>query len=414
VPVFSYTALDPTSRRVRGVIQADTTRQARSILLRQGIRTTGLDLVATKSTRSWQAPIRNIFRRLIALRQRDRILDTFENLLTLLESHVPLEEAWESLSQVKRSGALPVLHVLHEGIRIGRPMSSIMEEFPPYFDEVDVALVRAGENAGELPQALERFITRRRMAGHLLSTFGAALAYPTFLFVFGSAVIVFLTTTVIPNLNTMLVAAGGQVPWPTRVLVVVGRCITLGVLPALFATIFLAVFISRSNSALKLRIAKIALRVPVVGNAWRNWQLAQFCLVLRTLLASGIHLPAALVMAGKTAGQGAVAQSAFALKDHLLEGHDLESSAYAGKRASEADPSGFPTWLWRALAVGQAAGDLVPVLERVGERFEKAANKSASRLAAVLEPVMILIIGAFVGMIAYAALMPIIKLGGVW
>lgn len=414
MPVFSYTALDQTSRRIRGVIQADTTRQARSILLRRGIRTTGLDPVVTKSAHSWCAPIQHVFRRLIALRQRDRVLDTFENLLTLLESHVPLGEAWESLSQVTRKGSLPVLHVLHEGIRIGRPMSSMMEEFPQHFDEVDVALVRAGENAGELPQALERFITRRKMAGHLLSTFGAALAYPTFLFVFGSAVIVFLTTTVIPNLNTMLVAAGGQVPWPTRVLVVVGRCITLGVLPAFFTAVLLAILVSRGNSALKSRFAGVALRVPVVGNAWRNWQLAQFCLVLRTLLASGIHLPSALVMAGKTAGRGAVAESAFALKEHLMEGHDLESSEYAAKRASETKSNGFPPWLWRALAVGQAAGDLVPVLERVGQRFEAAANKSAGRLAAVLEPAMILIIGVFVGLIAYAALMPIIKLGGVW
>ncbi len=229
---------------------------------------------------------------------------------------------------------------------------------------------------------------------------------------FGSAVIVFLTTTVIPNLNAMLLAAGGHVPLPTRILVVAGRCISMGIVPAICAGILALIVLNRGNTVLKRTLLRWAIKIPVVGNAWRNWQLAQFCLVLRTLLASGIHLPAALVLAGKTAGEGPVARAAVALKDHLLEGHDLESSERAAPAPEDPRATGFPPWLWRALAVGQAAGDLVPVLERVGQRFEAAANKSASRLAAVLEPLMILIIGAFVGMIAYAALLPIIKLGG--
>lgn len=249
------------------------------------------------------------------------------------------------------------------------------------------------------------------MAGRLMATFGGALAYPAFLFVFGSAVIVFLTTTVIPNLNAMLLAAGGHAPWPTVLLVLMGRCISMGIVPAICAAILLLVLLNRGNSKLKRTFANWALKIPVVGNAWRHWQLAQFCLVLRTLLASGIHLPAALVLAGKTAGEGPVARAAVALKDHLLEGHDLESSQRMAPSPEEAHGVGFPPWLWRTLAVGQAAGDLVPVLERIGERFEAAANKSASRLAGVLEPAMILIIGAFVGLIAYAALLPIIKLG---
>jgi hypothetical protein len=84
------------------------------------------------------------------------------------------------------------------------------------------------------------------------------------------------------------------------------------------------------------------------------------------------------------------------------------------KRDATGEGEGFPPWLWRALAVGQATGDLVPVLERVGYRFELAATKSASRLASILEPLMILFIGGLVGLIAYGAMLPIIRLGGVW
>ncbi len=185
MPVFSYTALDPASRRVRGVIQAETPRQARSILLRRGIRTTGLDTLAMTSERSWRTPITTLVGRMIALRQRSQVLDSFENLLTLLESHVPLEEAWDSLAQGSRNKGksgrtLSVVHALHEGVRMGRPMSAVMEAFGQHFDAVDVALLQAGENSGELAQAVSRFCTRRRMAGHLLSTFAGRWPTPRF------------------------------------------------------------------------------------------------------------------------------------------------------------------------------------------------------------------------------------------
>jgi len=417
VPVFSYTAIDPRARRVEGVVQAETPRQARMILLQRGIRTTALNPLAAAEKRSWKQGFTRLATRIAALRQRDRILDAFENLLTLLESHVPLEEAWDSLAQGGGGGgnALPVLHQLHDAIRLGRPMSSVMEEFPEHFDAVDVALLQAGEDSGELAEAIARFTTRRRMAGKLLSTFMGAMAYPIFLLVFGSAVVVFLTTKVIPNVNAMLLAAGGEVPLPTRILVTIGQLITLGIVPAILCVLALAIILNRRKSTFNLWLIRQTLKVPIIGKAWRHWQLAQFCLVLRTLLASGIHLPAALLLAGKTAGDGPVRRAAFALKEYLMEGHDLETSGDRGTQANdEGGGDGFPPWLWRALAVGQAAGDLVPVLERVGLRFEAAATKSAGRLAAILEPLMILIIGLLVGLVAYAALLPIIKLGGVW
>jgi len=413
VPVFSYIAIDPDARRVKGVVQAETPRQARIILLQRGIRATGLNSLTAAVKPSWKQGLTHLTTRIAALRQRDRVLDAFENLLTLLESHVPLEEAWDSLAQGGGGNTLPMLHQLHDAIRLGRPMSSVMAEFPEHFDAVDVALLQAGEDSGELAEAIARFTTRRRMAGKLLSTFMGAMAYPVFLLVFGSAVVVFLTTKVIPNVNAMLLAAGGQVPLPTRVLVATGQLITLGIVPAILCVLALAIVCSRRKSALNLWLKRLALKVPIIGRAWRHWQLAQFCLVLRTLLASGIHLPAALLLAGQTAGDGPVRRAAFALKEYLMEGHDLETSGDRGAGANEGG-EGFPPWLWRALAVGQAAGDLVPVLERVGLRFEAAATKSAGRLAAILEPLMILIIGLLVGLVAYAALLPIIKLGGVW
>jgi general secretion pathway protein F len=412
MPVFRYQALDPTSRRVRGIMRADSTHQARAQLLAQGLRTTRLQETALAPDRhlgSWGERLRD---GLGALRQRDRILETFENLLTLLESHVPLEEAWDMLmrGQKRRAPTPAVWHQIHEAVRLGTPLWPVLERFPRHFDAADVALLRAGEETGELPAALERFIARRQMAGKLLSQFLGALAYPAFLLVFGSAVVIFLTTRVLPNLNSLLRAAGGQIPWPTRMLMVVGQGLSWGIVPLLISVILTIALAGRTQLRWRHGFILWLWRLPVLGRAWRDWQLAQFCLVLKTLLASGIHLPTALLLAGGTAGTGPIAQAAQTLRAQLLEGYDLSAPAAGAAQ----DPQGFPLWLWRALAVGQASGDLVPVLERVGQRFEHAATRSAARLAALVEPVMILAIGVMVGLVAYGALLPIIRLGGVW
>jgi type II secretory pathway component PulF len=434
VPVFSYTALDPAARRVRGRIRADSPRQARALLLGRGVRPTDLTAQADGA----EAPgggirgaVAQAGRRLLALRQRERVLDALENLLTLLESHVPLEAAWDGLVRPEATngrraatrGVPDVLLHLHEAVRLGRPLWAAMAERPAHFDAADVAIVRAGEEAGELAAALARLVARRQMAGRLLSTLAGALAYPAFLLVFGTAVVLFLTTRVLPNLTAMLAAAGGEVPLATRALMAAGRALAWGVLPAGCGLAVLLVALTGRGGRARQFLWAWAARVPVVGAAWRHWQLAQFCLVLRTLVASGVHLPAALPLAGQAAGGGAVGAAAAALRARLLEGHDLADGGYdnGGSEVGAGNDDrggggegggGFPPWLWRALAVGQATGDLVPVLERVGVRFEAAAAKSAARLAAAAEPAMILLIGLVVGLIAYGALLPIVKLGG--
>jgi general secretion pathway protein F len=282
-----------------------------------------------------------------------------------------------------------------------------MRNHPLYFDKVDIALTRAGEDAGELAIALERLVARRRLAGKLSSTLLSALAYPAFLAFFGCGVILFLAGYVIPDINAMLIAGGGTVPLLTRLLQAAAWVLSVGLIPLGLLTALATAVIVRRVPKLKSSLFRVLLRLPIVGPAWMNWQLSQFCLVLRTLLASGVQLPEALGLAGEASGEGPMSAAAQRLRQRVIEGHDL------GRLPKQMD-SGIPPWLWRALAVGQTTGDLVEVLERVGQRFEAAALRSAARVGAVLEPLMILIVGTFVGLVAYAALMPIVKLNGLW
>ena len=346
--------------------------------------------------------------RLAARRQRRTLLDTFENLLTLLESNVTLEAAWKSLVQnQKRTRGRAVIERLSRDAQAGIAMSTTMAALPHHFDVIDVALIRAGESSGALTCGLQRVVDRGHLQGRLTSTFLGAIAYPTFLLLFACVVVIFLTSTVLPNLSAMVVAGGGQIPWATQVLMGIGRALSWGLVPSLLTVVCLATLSGRTSARVRRAINRRLLRVPVLGPAYLNWQLAQFCLVLRTLLDSGVFLPEALILAGDAVADGPVRHAARVLRERVLEGHDIA----AAPPEMESD---FPAWLWQTLAVGQTSGDLSPVLERVGQRFEQSAVRSAARVAAVIEPAMILAIGLIIGLVAYATLMPVIKLGGLW
>jgi type II secretory pathway component PulF len=353
------------------------------------------------------------FRQLVAILQYNRLLEALENLATMLQSGLTHKTAWNNL--VSRSTARgksgsrvdALLYKIHDAISEGRSLAEAMSASgPDYFDSVDIAVIHAGEDAGELPMALERLIARRRLSGKLVSTLAAAMAYPMLLFVFGCGVIVFLGNSVIPDINAMLLAGGGTVPLITRALQSFASFLTFGLLPTLIVLLVIILFVLYRWPKARRRAMDILRRVPIAGSMWLSWQLAQFCLILRTLLNSAVRLPEALTLAAD-ASSGSVADSARQLRDHIIEGYELD--AFEGK----AD-TGFPPWLMQALAVGQSTGDLGTVLERVGLRSEAAAMRGAAKLGAVVEPLMILIVGTFVGLVAYGALLPIVRLNGLW
>lgn len=408
MPVFAYQALDANSRSRKGLIEADSPKAARRLLVGRGLRPAQLSPETSSShlVGSWLGVI---FGRLSALRQRKQVLEALENLVTMLQSGLNLEAAWGTLagfSSNSKSRTLPVLHRLHDAISMGVPMSEAMEKHPRIFDAIDVALVRAGEDSGELAAVLSRLVARKQLASKLSAAVLGAVAYPLFLMFFGSLVVLFLSSYVIPDINAMLIAGGGQIPFLTRCLQAAGLVLGLGLLPALLAGVLLFLFLLRRYASLKQRLINLVLRLPVIGSGWLNWQLCQLCLVLRTLVASGVQLPSALELAAKACGEGPVAQSAKDLQERLLEGHDLGDVP--------PDQGGLPPWLWRALAVGQETGELATVLERSGSRFETLALRQAARLGQVLEPALILLVGIFIALVAYGALLPIVKLGSTW
>jgi hypothetical protein len=180
--------------------------------------------------------------------RRERLLASLENLVTMLESGVALEAGLRTLATVgaRRRGKAPAgLLGLHEAIIQGRPLSAAMMGRPGEFDDVDVALVRAGEESGELTSAFRRLVARRRLGAKLSSTLATALAYPAFLMVFGGGVVVFLASYVMPDLNAMLVAGGGRVPVLTRTRQGMAWMLTIGLLPALFAIVVGGVLVMR-------------------------------------------------------------------------------------------------------------------------------------------------------------------------
>lgn len=404
MPVFTYTAIDQEARELTGVIQAENPRRARSMLLQQGLRPSDIHLFNQResSVFDWK----KWWRRYRALRERPAVLEALENLHTLLESQLSLEAAWDAIVERHTKAAVPsILLTLHDGIRSGTSLSTLLRRYPDHFDSIDTAIIQAGEASGELNAAILRLVLRRQMRSKLQTSIVGTLAYPAFLMILAICVVILLSTTVIPNLNNLLVAGGSQVPLPTRILVSAGRFLSVGLLPVSLIVLLITGFVVTAKPALRAFFTEKVSYIPLVSQIMMRWQLAQLCFLLQTLLSSGVNLAESLHLAAESLGTGRVKTAVMALHDRILHGHDL-----SGHLPGQAES--IPLWLWRALAVGQAAGNLVPILERAGQRFESLVNRDITRLSAVLEPAMILMLGGMIGFVAYAALLPIVKLGG--
>jgi len=409
VPVYSYDALNDKNSRFRGTVEAASPRSVRRLLIARGLHPTRINEVTPMKAGVRLNLLKHLFLRLQSAFFGEKLISALENVTTMLSSGVALETAWATLSS-HAAGASKfqhLLHELHEAVAHGRPFSEAMATNPIYFDRVDVALVRAGEDAGQLAESLQRLIERKRLGRRMLATSLGALTYPAFLVLVGCGVIIFLAGYVIPDLNAMIVAGGGKVPFLTQVLQIAAGALSMGLIPILLIGGLGSLFLLRKFPNARSKIALFIQRVPLIGTAWLNWQLAQFCLVLRMLLLSGVQLPAALLLASEAAGAGPLKRAAQQLHDRLLEGQNLEAP-------SEPGDSPLPDWLWQSLSVGQETGELEHVLEQVGKRFEAMAMRSAAKVGAILEPLMILVVGLFVGLVAYASLLPIIRLNTQW
>jgi len=411
MPLYRYIAdaAAPHGAPRRGELSADSAYQVRLLLRRMGLLPIRIDEVrparAARGVRRLLPAVEHVIMRLQRRRRQGALVEFYEGLATLIATGTPVTAALDTLAGDagdRRPIATTCRH-LAERLRRGDGFGDTAADpgFSGWFSPVDAALIRVAEQGGELDVVLGDLAEHHARSEQLAGKLAAALAYPALLLVFGIGVVLFLTTTTLPPLAAVLSDASVPLPWATTLLLHLGRGLLHGWPLALgmgVLVVSLVVWLIRTPV-----LARLRLKLPLVGTLIRRGQTGEAALLLARLLRGGLPLTEALVLTAPTIGNAALRRGFLTLGDEFRAGRDgavhLESCGV------------FEPVFVRIMMVGQATGELVPALETIGRRFRSSAQRLTDRLAAVLEPAVILVLAAMVGFVVYAAITPMLRLG---
>lgn len=395
MPTFRYTGVSEEGLERKGAVEAESLAAARKRLRAEGI------FPATLSEGDARG-----FAASSSLLGREEFLPlATRQLATLVGAGVPIVAALQSVSaQIDDPEGRKTLAEVRESVRAGTTLARAIEAHPRAFPELYANMVRAGEESGSLPLALTRLADHLERQSRTRNRVRAALTYPLLMAAVASLVIVFLLTFVVPKIVGVFGSLGRSLPLPTRILIGVTDFLSVAwwILLILAAA---AVFWTRRFLATprgrRFRDTT-ALRLPAAGRIVHLDALSRFSRTLATMAAGGIPIDRALRIVAPVVGNSVIAERIEAAAGRVVEGAPLSESL---RLHAEIPPS-----LVQMIAAGEESGKLDFLLDKMADAIDSEIETRLSRLLALLEPLIILTMGAVVAFIVIAVLLPLLQI----
>lgn len=398
--VFTYRATNRAAAAVEGTIAADSPRQARDQLRRQGL------VIEQLSESSPERVRRGGF---LAGRRvsRSTVAAAIRDLSTLLAVGIPLLEALDVMLRQYEGVFRSALLSLRDRVSAGVGLADAMREQPRLYDALTVHMVDVGEQSGNLDQVLDRLAEFKEKSLQLKDRVVTALTYPALVLTSAVVVSIFLMTVVVPMLLENLTEAGRELPWPTRVLKAMSDALVeYGGLMAIvvFGLAGVLVMLVRTPRG-RFAWHRLVLRVPILGEMQRKQAIARASMVIAVLMRSGIEFVRAVEIACGVTKNVVLRQALEECRRAVGTGSDI------GPALARSDA--FPPVVVQVFSVGQQTGQLEPMLERLSDDLERQVAGTSDRLASLIEPILILVLSVFVGFILFATVLPILEAGNV-
>ena len=406
---FRYQAVQENGASVAGVIEANDRKSALQLLGRRGLFPSNLELNAapagaagaTPKARA-AAPMDFSFGPRI---KRKDITALTREISSLLGAGIPIPLALDSLGEEEENPALKeVIQKTADSVRKGTAFSAALEEHPKLFGKLYSSMVRVGEEGGVLPKVMADLADLLEHEDEVRGEVVSAVAYPIFVMVFGLCTVTVLLTVVLPRLFSMLQDMLPVLPLPTLILLKVSHGLHSywpWLLIGLAATFFGCRRYLRTAHGAE-NWDKIKLRLPFVGPVVRAAALGRFARTLGTLVKSGVSLLPALKIVENTIGNRILARQVAGVAEETRGGDSL---------ATPLRKLGiFPRTMIQMIDVGEQTGKLDEMLLKVAEIEERQMRARTKILISLLAPALILGIGALVGFMVIAILLPIFKM----
>ena len=402
MPSFHYQALDATGRQTKGLMEGDGVQHVRQKLRSQGlvpleIRDSVKKAASANSslTASFGSPKMSAAELALFTRQ----------LATLLESGMPLAESFQILARQERKARIVgIITEVRSSVIAGHGLADSMKEFPKAFPELYRATIAAGEHAGRLDQVLDKLAEHTEKSYESKQKVQLAMIYPAVLIFVSLAVVTGLMIFVVPGVVEVFSDQGEALPVLTRIMISISSFIThYGF--HLLAGIVLAVILLRfltSKPPIKRRLHRSYLSIPIVQSISRSINTTRFTGTLSTLHSSGVPLIDAMAISGEVMPN--------LWLRHLMK--DVSRKVKEGSNLNMAlEQTGqFPPMMVAMVASGEMSGSLDQMLERAANNQQKQLEGRLEAALGIMEPLILVFMGASVLLIVLAILQPIFEL----
>ena len=399
MPAYKFEALDASGKATTGLLDAENAKAARSQLRAQSLVPLAVTPVASAGT---QGEGLRFTRRVFS---STTLAVWTRQLAGLVGAGLPLERSLTALSEEAedpRQREL-VAHLRSE-VNSGSPFARALASAPREFDEVYCGVVAAGEQSGALGGVLERLANDLEERQELKSKLIGATLYPAIVSLIAVIIVVFLVTYVVPQVASVFASSKRALPTLTILLLTVSGFLREWgwLLVLLIAAGFGTLTLMLRNESFRQSFDSAWLNLPLIGRLARGYNAARFSGTLAMLAGAGVPILKALQAAAETLSNRAMRADAMDALVQVREGAPL-ASALAGKKR-------FPGLLAMFARLGEQTGQLPLMLDRAARQLSTEVQRRALQMATLLEPLLIVVMGAVVMLIVLAMLLPIIQL----
>jgi type IV pilus assembly protein PilC len=389
MPTFTYTARAVGGELKTATIEAPSREEVVAQLRRQKMTVVKVDEEKKQKKAGGKITMRDI---VIFTRQFS----------TMINSGLPLVQALDILAKQSENKSLQeVTKAVVFDVESGHTVADALGKHPKAFSELYVNMVAAGEAGGILDTILMRLATFMEKNDALVRKVKGAMIYPGVIMGVAAVAITVLLIFVIPTFESMFASVGLALPLPTRIVIGLSRFLKgywWAVLAAVGGSTFmLKRFYATSDG--KLKIDRLMLQIPVLGDVLRKSAVSRFTRTLGTLISSGVSILDGLEITAKTAGNRVIQDAIMASRASIAGGDTI--AAPLQKSAV------FPPMVISMIAVGEQTGGLDEMLAKIADFYDEEVDAAVSNLLSMLEPIMIVFLGVVVGGMVVAMYLPI-------
>lgn len=394
LPLYSWTAVDRSGRKVNGDM-----RSAGDAAIKTTLRKQGYSKIIVKKQK---------VKRARKVTDKDLTLFT-RQLATMLRSGVPLLQSLDIVGKGHDNPSVGnLLITIKSDIEVGNTLTEALRKHPQYFDALYCNLVEAGEAAGILEAVLDRLAVYKEKILAVKSKIKAALFYPTAIMVVAFIIVAVIMIWVIPAFKELFSSFGADLPAPTKIVMNISDGF-VAYWWLIFGTIGAVIFgvktIFKRSVHVRNQYQRLLLKAPVFGDLVYKGSLARWSRTLATMFAAGVPLVEALESVGGASGHITFEEATAEIREKVSVGNTLTQSLI--------EAGIFPNMLVQMTQIGEEAGALDAMLNKVADFYEAEVDDAVAALASLMEPMIMAFLGVIIGGLVVALYLPIFKMGSV-